>query len=648
MPVSLFSRLLCSTLALFCLSVTSPDVHAKSAEEEAANVLYTDGQTAFERGRYSKALTLFQRANEVLENDFIRFYLGRSYTALNQCEQALEHFDQLSAPLPPAPREQRRQDEVRCRLRLAAAYLDGYRCHESLETLKPIDRQVRHPDSRRQFAALQATAKQCTDVFGTRTSVGQRAARFYAEARSAMRKGNTPLALKLSDKSLAAKPSRPAAAVEAIALGKLGRCQVAIPRLEAAMPHANAEDAHIMGELSVSCRLSEGKRLLKGGSCYQIIQMLEPLKGKLKGADDLWRRQKINWCRPHATPFPTDTAPRKSAYALFKEARTARDGGGDAAAGKVSSLYAMALKLADEPVIRRELAHAQVPAQGCEAAAATMAQLAEELQTDADKALIETCRRYVPEPALTGGALAGHVRGVLEVLALRDAGVHLQAISRLDALATKGSPGCRGLRADLLYGAGRCDDYVAEVDGIPASDRARVSDVAQRLAECREPVEVAATPSSDDAPAVTPESTVVTPSNTPSPSGDEGRLLPWITVGSGAALMTAGVAFTVAWAEAQGRYDEARQHYDVVVNAGVNLAGDNPELSARLAMDAISDEQALYSGLAIGLGAAGAVALGVGLFFALTDAGDSGSSRAPALSLYPVVSPSHLGLGGRF
>ena len=65
-------------------------------------------------------------------------------------------------------------------------------------------------------------------------------------------------------------------------------------------------------------------------------------------------------------------------------------------------------------------------------------------------------------------------------------------------------------------------------------------------------------------------------------------------------------------------------------------------------MDAISDEQALYSGLAIGLGAAGAVALGVGLFFALTDSGDSGSSPTPALSLYPVVSPSHLGLGGRF
>ena len=639
MTLSLYLRLICLALATLCVLGTSGDAYAQSAEEEAANVLYTDGKSAFERGRYGKALNLFQQAYEVIQNDFIRFYLGRTYAALNQCEQALSHFDTLSERLPPAPGEQRRQDEVRCRLHLATGYLDGYRCHEALELLKPIALQVKAPDSRRTFAALQATAKQCTDVFGTRTTVGQRAARFYAEARSALRRGNVPRALKLADKSLASKPSRPAAAVEAIALAKLGRCQVAIPRLEAAMPHANSDDAHLMGELNTKCRLSEGKRLLKGGSCYQIIAMLEPLEGKLKADDDLWRRQKINWCRPHATPFPTDTAPRKAAYTLFRAAREAREGGKDGAAIRAAELYAKALKLADEVVIRRELARVQVPALGCDASAKTMAGLPHDVQTDQDRALVETCTRYGPDPQLKGAELEAHVKGLLEVLALRDAGVHLQAISRLDGLSTKASQSVQGLRADLLYGAGRCEAFIREVEEMEPETRSRVADVEQRVSDCAKPIEEPSVADVSDASS-TSVAEAVTPTLVRSASTDGGGLVPWLTLGSGAALGVAGIALTVAWIEGQGRYDEARQRYE-------SGSGDEA-LAALETMNTLSDEGALTSGLALGLGAAGAVALGVGLYLVLTAAPTSATVEQPSLSIYPWVSPQHVGFSGNF
>jgi tetratricopeptide (TPR) repeat protein len=640
MTVSLPARFLCLVLALSWLLGASPDAHAESPEAEAANVLYTDGKAAFERGRYGQALNLFQQAYEVIQNDFIRFYLGRAHTALNQCEQALTHFNALSQRLPSAPREQRREDEVRCRLRLAAGYLEGYRCHESLETLKPIDRRLKHPDNRRQFAALQATGKQCTDVFGTRTVVGQRAARFYAEARSALRKGNTPRALKLADKSLAAKPSRPAAAVEAIALGKLGRCQAAIPRLEVAVPNANAEDAHIMGELSVRCRLSEGKRLLKGGSCYQIIRMLEPLKGKLKGEQETWRRQKVSWCRPRATAFPTDTTTRKAAYTLFRAAREAHDGGAPDAPKRAAVLYAKALKLTEEPVIRRELAAVQIASSGCPASQETLRLIPEDVQVDWDRAMLETCRRYPPEPALEGAELDVHVRGVLEVLALREAGVHLQALSRLDALVTKVSPGIQGLKADLLYGAGRCDDYVRQVQGMAATLRARVTDSEIRLSECRTPLreQPVATLAEPHAAPRSHESRVQ--ASAQSMGADTRHLAPWLTLGSGAALGAAGLALTFAWLDAEGRHEDARSRYE-------SGAGDDA-LAALEEMNALADEGALHSGLALGLGAAGAVALGVGLVLLLSDSPDAPREVDPTLSLYPVVSPSHVGLRGSF
>ena len=200
---SLASGLVAATL--LALTGLVPPASAQTPEEAAANLLYTDGKTAFDQGRYTQALTLFQQAYEVLQNDFIRFYLGRTQAALGHCDRALAHFGKLSTRLPSGPRQLRRAAEVQCRLRLATGHLDGFRCHEALQTLQPIAKQLDKPDERRRFAALQGTAKRCTDVFGTRTAIGQEAARLYAQARTALRASDAAKALALARKSLAAK-----------------------------------------------------------------------------------------------------------------------------------------------------------------------------------------------------------------------------------------------------------------------------------------------------------------------------------------------------------------------------------------------------------------------------------------------------------
>jgi tetratricopeptide (TPR) repeat protein len=143
------SIVLLSLVALALVLITAPPTDAQAPEEAAANLLYTDGKAAFDKGDFAQALTLFQQAFEVLQNDFIRFNLGRTHAALGQCDRALVHFGDLTTRLPSGPRELRRAAEVRCRLALGAAHLDGYRCHEALEVLKPIAQKLKAPESRR-------------------------------------------------------------------------------------------------------------------------------------------------------------------------------------------------------------------------------------------------------------------------------------------------------------------------------------------------------------------------------------------------------------------------------------------------------------------------------------------------------------------
>ena len=303
------------------------------------------------------------------------------------------------------------------------------------------------------------------------------------------------------------------------------------------------------------------------------------------------------------------------------------------------SLYTKALKLADEVVIRRELAAIAVESEGCPLTIRTLEGVAPERRTDADRALLETCRRYQAEPVLSGPAQGEHVRALLAILALRDAGVPLQAIAQLDTLATRSASGLKALRADLLHAAGRCDDYVAEVDAMSEPLRQKVSEVSQRVAECRQPAqEVAA-----EIAAVTEQR--------PSPPGDAPGLATtltlaqtdtwaWTSLGSGAALMVAGGAFTAMWLDAKGRHEDAQARY--------STGSADEAVAAAAEMARVDDEGALYSGLALGLGLTGTVALTLGVIFLVAGA-EAPVTREPATAaLYPMVGPDRFGLYGRF
>jgi hypothetical protein len=65
-------------------------------------------------------------------------------------------------------------------------------------------------------------------------------------------------------------------------------------------------------------------------------------------------------------------------------------------------------------------------------------------------------------------------------------------------------------------------------------------------------------------------------------------------------------------------------------------------------MTTAEEDGALYSGLALGMGLAGAAAVTVGVILMVTGGDDPAGPEAPSASLYPVIGPGHVGLGGQF
>ena len=248
-------------------------------------------------------------------------------------------------------------------------------------------------------------------------------------------------------------------------------------------------------------------------------------------------------------------------------------------------------------------------------------------------AIADACTRHAAPADVTGEALHAHVAGVREVLRLRAAGAFPQAQAHLKTLATANAPTLQALALDLVYDTGRCDDFTAGYEAASPEAHAVVTDGAARLAECQAAPEPSVDPPS--APTVADVATLSAESD-----GGGSSSLGWITLSSGAALAGASVACLALWADASGRHAEAQDLY---------LRGTPDEaLLALPDMETAAADGALFSGLGVGLGVAGAAALGVGLLMVLSgdDAPDDG--EAPSTALYPVVGPGHVGLGGSF
>ena len=84
------------------LALASPAVadDGPSPEEEAALALFKEGRSSFGAGDYEQALTFFETARDVIDNVYVRFYLARTYAALDRCAEALPSLAELAGKLP--------------------------------------------------------------------------------------------------------------------------------------------------------------------------------------------------------------------------------------------------------------------------------------------------------------------------------------------------------------------------------------------------------------------------------------------------------------------------------------------------------------------------------------------------------------------
>ncbi|MEM9072810.1 MAG: hypothetical protein AAGE52_30165 [Myxococcota bacterium] len=89
---------------------SSPDATANSADQ-GARVIYQEGRTAFDEGRYEHALNLFRSAYDLSPRPELLYNIGTTADRLHLNEEALEAFESYVQALPFA--ENREAVEVR-------------------------------------------------------------------------------------------------------------------------------------------------------------------------------------------------------------------------------------------------------------------------------------------------------------------------------------------------------------------------------------------------------------------------------------------------------------------------------------------------------------------------------------------------------
>ena len=134
------------------------------------------------------------------------------------------------------------------------------------------------------------------------------------------------------------------------------------------------------------------------------------------GKDEKWRAEKAAYCEPRSREFSTDTPQRVAAHGLFLAAREAARAGN---AKKATSLYEKAIQLADEPIVRRELARAVVAVRGCVPAMELLREMPPELRQQEDTDLETACGELAPRAALDPARMRPYVDQIMTGLNAR-------------------------------------------------------------------------------------------------------------------------------------------------------------------------------------------------------------------------------------
>jgi len=592
---------LAALVALASVMVASPEATAASPEEEAALLLFKEGRGLFDEGEYQKALDRFEKAIKLVKNDFLVFYMGRTYAKLDRCDEAIDKLGALAGKVPPDADKLRVADLGACQVKRATKALKKGRCMDASKDLGATKPRWVPRGERASLKAMTKKAARCVSLFGTRKKEGQTAARFFHQAEAALEAGDLDKAASKAKASMVAKRTVAAGWFRFKVLHQADKCGPALDQLMEITEELDRSQAKEAKKLSKQCLISETKKLVEADDCRKALPLLKQMEGQVRGADEKWRQEKIEYCIPRATDFITDTPQRKAAYKLYLAAKEARDKKDYA---RSIELLGKALGFSEEPVLRRTLADVHLFAGSCEKAVDAVGKVPGGERTKSDNAILESCKKYPPPSGVSGEAYGTYVRGIAKALTAKKSGKFSVAAAALSRVA-KGTKNrdLWVLYTDTMFEAGKCKEYLAARKGAVQGWAERLTDAGERAEECRVSLGITNEPDKK-----LPEEPV------DDGGGMSQATVGWIVVGVGAALLIAGGAMGGLYAgEATAMEDAAAIH---------NTTPDDA-LAAQAAQDFADAESGAQtmSGLAWGLGAAGAAALGVGLFLALTDDG---------------------------
>lgn len=615
------------------------------ARAAAASARWSEGYKLFHKQRFDQALFRFEEANALLPGKAeIVYYLGRTHAALGQCAEALKILVPLAGTLGESEAAQeaerlRGADEASCRVRLARERMAAFACIDAVAVLATLRIEMLDRDAQPGAVELVSAASRCATDFDTNTEAGRAAARAHADARRHLAEGRPIDALRAADESLAKLASDPAKLVRALALEQLGRCDDALVTLENAKRSINSTVQAEQSGVIDRCRVSEAKRFVAAEDCRSAIPLLEKLQGRVNDGAQQWLDETLAWCAARMTVFLTNTPDRRAAYAHFEAARKA------AAAGKLDvakGRYTKALGLADEPIIRRELAHVFLRLRDCPQAQASLAGIAEPQRSPRDLATLQACGPFKPERALEGDGLVGYVDALEQAWSRLDAKDFEAARKLLGALYVVGSnPAVRAASLDVLFQMDRCAQYAAETAEAPRAVRDLMADLDRRQAVCgAAPTVVAVKPVASAAPIARAESAEFgLQASTPPRTARRGaRIAGWMTLTLGVAALGLGGYAMAKTNAAANRASDAASVY--------NAAASAPEaFDARDAYDRSADDRDTWRTRAVIFGTAGGAAALTGIILLIVgrDRGTTDSAQ-----IKPYTTARSVGLAGSF
>lgn len=640
-------RAISTLLLATCCAATAlaaPPAKDAAAERDAleASELWKAGYALFQKKRFSEALVKFRGADRLLPDKAeILYYLGRTHAALDQCEDALAVLTPLAGKLGDSEaaleaERIRAAEEAGCRVSIGEKRFAAFACLDAVEVLATLSPAALPADARPAAKVLSAEASRCAAEFATGDPKGRAAARAHAEAGKHLAEGRPADALRLADESLAHQVSGAGKLMRALALEQLTRCQEALTALDGVQRFTGSVRQAQQAGVIDRCRLVEARRFVAAEDCRSAAPLLELLQGRVIGTNQTWLDDSRAWCDARTTAFVTDTAPRRRAHALFLAARRAAESGNAAdAAGR----YREALSLADEPIIRHELANALLVNTDCAGIEDAISGIPIAARTPRDDAALRACGAWRPARRLEGRGFVGYVDALEQANRKLDANEFEAARKLLEAMFMVGAnPALRAASLDVLYQMGRCTQYLAETNDAPQAVREKLAASDARWAHCAAQTG-AAVSAAPAAPADDSAFGLQSAQVSPKPARRGARIVGWIGLSLGVASVGAAAFSMVRRKSAIDRATDAAGTYN-----GDSTSAPDALSASEDYKTAVADART-WRTRTIAFGAAGGAAVLTGIILIVV--GRKPTSQRTA-TVEPYMSNRSLGLAGSF